>query len=54
MWVKGYAGVEGNEAADRRAKIRVYGGRVAKRPNILTPAGIRQDHGIHSKPSHLK
>ena len=24
------------------------------RPSILTPAGIRQDHRVHSKPSHLK
>ena len=54
MWVKGHAGIEGNEAADKRAKIRAYGGRVVQRPSILTPAGIRQDHRIHSKPPHLK
>ena len=54
MWVKGHAGVEGNEVADKRAKIRAYGGRVAQRASILTPAGIRQDHPVHSKPPHLK
>ena len=54
MWVKGHAGVEGNEAVDSGAKIRAYGGRVAERLSILTPAGIQQDHGIHSKPPHLK
>ena len=54
MWVKGHAGVDGNEVADKSAKIRAYGGRVAQRTSILTPAGIRQDHPIHSKPLHLK
>ena len=54
MWVRGHTGVEGNEAADRKAKIRAYGGRVADRPSILTPAGIRHDHRVHSKPPHMK
>ena len=54
MWVKGHAGVEGNEVADKRAKIRAYGGRVAQRASILTTAGIRQDYPVHSKPPHLK
>ena len=39
MWVKGHAGVEGNEFADRRAKIRAYGGRVVQRASILTLGG---------------
>ena len=54
MWVRGHAGVEGNEASDRKAKTRAYGGRVTDRPSILTPAGIRHDHCVHTKPSHLK
>ena len=54
MWVKGHAGVEGIEVADRRAKIRAHGGRVVQGASILTPAGIRQDYPAHSKPPHLK
>ena len=53
MWVRGHAGTKGNEEADRRAKIRAYGGRVMSEPNLLTLAGIRHDHRIHSKGEHL-
>lgn len=53
MWVRGYAGTKGNEAADRKAKLRAYGGRVMDEPSVLTPAGIRHDHRIHSKGAHL-
>ena len=53
MWVRGHSGIKGNEAADRRAKLKAYGGRVMNEASQITPAGIRQDHPIHSKPKHL-
>ena len=53
MWIQGHAGTESNEKADRRAKIRAYGGRVMNEVNQITPAGIRYDHRIHSKGDHL-
>ena len=54
MWVKGHSRVKGNEDADRRANLRAYGGRVTGKADIITPAGIRQDFPIHSKPKHLR
>ena len=53
MWVRGHAGNKGNEKADRVAKLRAYGGRVTQATNLITPAGIRHDHRIHSKAEHL-
>ena len=53
MWIRGHAGTKGNEEADRRAKIRAYGGRVMSEASLLTPAGIRHDHRIHSKGDHM-
>ncbi|KAF8417959.1 hypothetical protein EV426DRAFT_710166 [Tirmania nivea] len=42
MWVKGHSGVEGNERADRKAKEMAWVGRRMLRPDVITPAGIRQ------------
>ncbi|KAF8427074.1 hypothetical protein EV426DRAFT_686742 [Tirmania nivea] len=42
MWVKGHSGVEGNERADRKAKEVAWVGRRMLRPDVITPAGIRQ------------
>ena len=53
MWVKGHAGNKGNEEADKKAKLRAYGGRVMQSANLITPVGIRHDHRIHSKQEHM-
>lgn len=52
MRVKGHR-VKGNEEADRRANIEAYGGRGMALPSQVTPAGIRQEYPVHSKPKHL-
>jgi len=55
MWVKGHDGVEGNEEADRKAKGAVRRGKRMHKPDIVTPAGIRQAFRIHEGvPAHLK
>jgi len=55
MWVKGHDGVEGNERADARAKKEVKRGKRMHKPDIVTPAGIRQEYGLHAgAPAHLK
>ena len=46
MWVKGHDGVEGIEAADERAKNEVRRGRRMHKPDIVTPAGIRQAYSV--------
>ena len=52
MWVKGHSGVKGNEDADRKANLKAYGSKVVGRADVITPAGIRQDFPIHTKPKH--
>ena len=54
MWVRGHDGVEGNEMADRKAKEEVHRGEWMNKPDIVTPAGIRQAYRLHGKaPKHL-
>ena len=54
MWVKGHDGIEGNEKADRMAKEAVNEGVWMNKPDIITPAGIRQAFRLHGKtPAHL-
>jgi len=54
MWVKGHDGIEGNELADRKAKEEVSRGVWMNKPDIVTPAGIRQAYRLHGKaPKHL-
>jgi len=55
MWVKGHGGVEGNEAADARAKKEVAMGERMHWPDKATLAGIRQAYPLHTKaPPHLR
>jgi len=52
--MKGSNGEEGNEAADRKAKMEVEMDWRMHKPDIMTPAGIRQAHPLHPKaPAHL-
>jgi len=54
MWVKGHDGIEGNEKADRMAREAVNEGVWMNKPDIVTPAGIRQAYRLHGKtPRHL-
>jgi len=53
--VKGHSGVAGNEAADTRAKKEGWMGMQMLKPEIITPAGIRQAFPLHSRaPHHMR
>ena len=55
MRVRGHQEEQGNEDADKMAKQEVWVGQKMHKPDIATPAGIRQAHPIHPKaPPHLK
>ena len=48
-------GIRGNGEADARAKKEVWMGQRMLKPDIVTPAGIRQAYPIHPKaPAHLQ
>jgi len=54
MWVKGHAGVRGNEEADKRAKAEVEAGEWRSAAGIVTPGGIRQDNPLYPRaPAHI-
>jgi len=54
MWVKGYQGEAGNEAADRKAKEEVEMGWQMHKPDILTPVGIREAHPLHPRVAYMR
>jgi len=53
--VRGHQRIARNEEADRRAKLEVAMGWRMHKPDIVTPAGIKQAHSIYPKaPAHLR
>ena len=54
VWVKGHSGIRGNEEADIKAAETVEIGKQLQKPDIATPAGIRQAFPLHRKSKYLK
>ena len=46
--------MEGNEAADRRAKAAITIGKMMSKPSIATPTGIRQAFKCHQCTKHMR
>jgi len=54
IWVKGHNGVKGNEEANYRAKLEALNGSLLQKPNLATPASIKQAHPLYQHSSPVK